>query len=207
MCVVLILFAGMNDVLPKPFTKEGLLSMLEKHLGHLKKSPPQIEGMPPGPPPPLAQIAAKNSMKVEDSPATSPATVSNWTSPGNTLGMSPANSEAAEYTMAVPGHPPGPYQLQTSMAPPGMPTQVSFGGSPGGVAPRQLPPGLGPQPPNGPHRRQISDISGGPGDVGPDVKRQMFAPAPPHMPPHMGPGVPMGQPMQNPLNPMHRRPG
>ncbi|KWU41740.1 hypothetical protein RHOSPDRAFT_7347, partial [Rhodotorula sp. JG-1b] len=27
---------GMNDVLPKPFTKENLLSMLEKHLDHLK---------------------------------------------------------------------------------------------------------------------------------------------------------------------------
>ncbi|BGP23054.1 kinase-regulated stress-responsive transcription factor skn7 [Rhodotorula toruloides] len=27
---------GMNDVLPKPFTKENLLSMLEKHLTHLK---------------------------------------------------------------------------------------------------------------------------------------------------------------------------
>lgn len=27
---------GMNDILPKPFTKEGLLDMLEKHLMHLK---------------------------------------------------------------------------------------------------------------------------------------------------------------------------
>ena len=27
----------MNDVLPKPFTKEGLLNLLEKHLGHLKE--------------------------------------------------------------------------------------------------------------------------------------------------------------------------
>ncbi|KAM0792612.1 hypothetical protein ACM66B_005273 [Microbotryomycetes sp. NB124-2] len=27
---------GMNDILPKPFTKEGLLGMLEKHLIHLK---------------------------------------------------------------------------------------------------------------------------------------------------------------------------
>ena len=27
---------GMNDILPKPFTKEGLLGMLEKHLVHLK---------------------------------------------------------------------------------------------------------------------------------------------------------------------------
>ncbi|KAK0495623.1 HSF-type DNA-binding-domain-containing protein [Armillaria luteobubalina] len=28
--------SGMNDILPKPFTKEGLLGMLEKHLMHLK---------------------------------------------------------------------------------------------------------------------------------------------------------------------------
>ncbi|KAH9955243.1 hypothetical protein BC827DRAFT_884141 [Russula dissimulans] len=28
--------SGMNDILPKPFTKEGLLEMLEKHLIHLK---------------------------------------------------------------------------------------------------------------------------------------------------------------------------
>lgn len=27
---------GMNDILPKPFTKDGLLGMLEKHLIHLK---------------------------------------------------------------------------------------------------------------------------------------------------------------------------
>lgn len=27
----------MNDILPKPFKKEGLLSMLEKHLSHLKE--------------------------------------------------------------------------------------------------------------------------------------------------------------------------
>lgn len=26
----------MNDILPKPFTKEGLLDMLEKHLDHFK---------------------------------------------------------------------------------------------------------------------------------------------------------------------------
>jgi hypothetical protein len=29
--------AGMNDVLPKPFTKDSLLGMLEKHLLHLKQ--------------------------------------------------------------------------------------------------------------------------------------------------------------------------
>jgi len=44
---------GMNDILPKPFTKEGLLSMLEKHLTHLKtiqqlsKVVPRSVGIPP----------------------------------------------------------------------------------------------------------------------------------------------------------------
>lgn len=44
--------SGMNDVLPKPFTKEGLLNMLEKHLIHLKtvqkmdQIPKQL-GLPP----------------------------------------------------------------------------------------------------------------------------------------------------------------
>lgn len=27
----------MNDVLPKPFTKEGLMAVLDRNLGHLKK--------------------------------------------------------------------------------------------------------------------------------------------------------------------------
>lgn len=43
---------GMNDILPKPFTKEGLLSMLEKHLTHLKtiqqlSKVPRSVGIPP----------------------------------------------------------------------------------------------------------------------------------------------------------------
>ncbi|KAG5716450.1 hypothetical protein E4T56_gene17580 [Termitomyces sp. T112] len=45
----------MNDILPKPFTKEGLLDMLEKHLMHLKviqqhmrsTSVPRSIGVPP----------------------------------------------------------------------------------------------------------------------------------------------------------------
>ncbi|KAG9309199.1 HSF-type DNA-binding-domain-containing protein [Chiua virens] len=45
--------SGMNDILPKPFTKEGLLDMLEKHLMHLKviqqmsKLPRPPAGVPP----------------------------------------------------------------------------------------------------------------------------------------------------------------
>ena len=43
----------MNDILPKPFTKQGLLDMLEKHLMHLKviqqiqRSIPRGPGVPP----------------------------------------------------------------------------------------------------------------------------------------------------------------
>jgi osomolarity two-component system response regulator SKN7 len=44
--------SGMNDVLPKPFTKDGLLNMLEKHLIHLKTVQkmdeiPKSLGLPP----------------------------------------------------------------------------------------------------------------------------------------------------------------
>lgn len=44
--------SGMNDILPKPFTKEGLLDMLEKHLMHLKviqqlSKVPRSLGVPP----------------------------------------------------------------------------------------------------------------------------------------------------------------
>ncbi|KIY43027.1 hypothetical protein FISHEDRAFT_17562, partial [Fistulina hepatica ATCC 64428] len=45
--------SGMNDVLPKPFSKEGLFEMLEKHLMHLKviqqmsRNVPRGVGIPP----------------------------------------------------------------------------------------------------------------------------------------------------------------
>ncbi|KDQ61269.1 hypothetical protein JAAARDRAFT_55946 [Jaapia argillacea MUCL 33604] len=44
--------SGMNDILPKPFSKEGLLDMLEKHLTHLKviqqmARVPRSIGIPP----------------------------------------------------------------------------------------------------------------------------------------------------------------
>ncbi|KAI9772077.1 MAG: kinase-regulated stress-responsive transcription factor skn7 [Geoglossum simile] len=38
---------GMNDVLPKPFTKEGLLTLLEKHLNHLKQKHPSPQTKSP----------------------------------------------------------------------------------------------------------------------------------------------------------------
>ncbi|GAB7347577.1 hypothetical protein MBLNU459_g4463t1 [Dothideomycetes sp. NU459] len=204
---------GMNDVLPKPFTKEGLLSMLEKHLGHLKKPAPGMEHMGAPPPPSLAQVAAKNSLKSEDSPVTSPATVSNWASPSGNLGVSPAASNSEEYMANVAAHAPGPFVLPPGMQAGGLPAGVAFGGSPPRLmgAPLQLPPG-GQQ---GSHRRHISEISGGASDMGGDLKRQQlgFPPPPPGpmtptgmAPQHLGPQG-MGQGLQSPMSQMHRRVG
>ena len=87
----------MNDVLPKPFTKEGLLSMLEKHLGHLKRLG---DGMDPiGAPQPLHGPSVGNSLKDDNSPADSPSTMSNWQSPNQYSGISPTQSAASHSYM------------------------------------------------------------------------------------------------------------
>lgn len=165
----------MNDVLPKPFTKEGLLSMLEKHLSHLKKPLPGMEPVNLQPPPstighmsnPVTHTSsARQSLKDEGSPGASPATVStHWNSP---LQPSPVTTGISdEYMHAV--RQPLSYGAidNTSMAH----GQVQYG------APQ--PPAMGgPRGVMQPHRRGISDISGGE-DIKPDVKRQMYAPVPP----------------------------
>ena len=164
----------MNDVLPKPFTKEGLLSMLEKHLSHLKKHPPSMEPMG-APPAPLSRQS--RSLKTEDSPATSPATTSNWNSPNNLAGVSPASTHAEDQHMY------GMSSGATTYAPGMQPAPMYSMGGPMAAPPRQQPP---------PPRRNINDISGGPGDIGGDMKRQqMYAPS--HQP--------MGQPMPRPPGP------
>ena len=171
----------MNDVLPKPFTKEGLLNMLEKHLSHLKKQPPGIESMG-APPQPGPLSSAKRSMKSEDSPATSPATVSNWNSPGGLAIVSPSGSTHPDdpYMHGVHNHTgpgQGPYPAQAPMAPAQM-----YSTSPGGPMGAPSAPlrgssvQSGPSGPPTPQRRGIADISGGVGDVGGDLKRQMYAP-------------------------------
>lgn len=171
---------GMNDVLPKPFTKEGLLHMLEKHLVHLKKPMTQVEGMAAPQP---VQIARQLVLKEEDSPAKSPATVSNWNSPSQLPGVSPVGSNVTEeFAQAMQG-PPIPHSgaygvnaLQGTVGYNNMP-QIQL------QARQQqqqqpLPPG---------HRRQISDISGGDDMTNPAKRQQMFAP---QMPPQMHPMQP-----------------
>ncbi|KAF2760151.1 heat shock transcription factor 2, partial [Pseudovirgaria hyperparasitica] len=147
---------GMNDVLPKPFTKEGLLGILEKHLAHLKKS----ANMDPigHPIQALAHTSARQSLKEEESPSKSPATVSNWNSPNQLTGVSPVGSSVQEDYANVQGL-PGPYGAMYGNA-----SQLPMGGQRG--------PPMGQQQPNQSHRRQISDISGGP-DMN-DAKRQQI---------------------------------
>ena len=145
---------GMNDVLPKPFTKDGLLNMLEKHLAHLKKQPAGLDPM--GAPPPPQISSAKRTFKSEDSPITSPTAASNWNSPGNLAGISPSSTD-------------DPYMGNNG-----------YGAQHGGLYPHSQ----GGQSLGGgisQHRRAISDISGGAPEMS-DPKRQMYG-APPHMAP------------------------
>lgn len=89
---------GMNDVLPKPFTKEGLMNILEKHLGHLQKGQEIVEPLSAAPTHSIAHSSTTHSLKDENSPGQSPATISTWQSPPQFVGISPINpSLQAQY--------------------------------------------------------------------------------------------------------------
>ena len=150
---------GMNDVLPKPFTKEGLMSMLDKHLGHLKKPSPDA-------PPPSA---TRPSIKDEDNtPGKSPTAMSaNWNSPAHMSGVSPVGSNVGDQYI------PTTYGIDG-----GMPPHAGMQYGAGPHTPQN------PRMPSATHRRNYSDISGGE-DPSADVKRQQMYP--PQMSIHGGP--------------------
>lgn len=166
----------MNDVLPKPFTKEGLVHILEKHLHHLKKPVNQVDAMVA--PQPLA--VARQAMKEEESPTTkSPNTTSNWNSPNNPMpGVSPVGSNVTdEYMQAVQGH-PGAYAVN-QMA----------GNNPYQTSPQMQLQAQRQQQQAAGHRRQVSDMSGGDDMNHPAKRQQMYG----------------GGPLQpQPMNPMQR---
>lgn len=157
----------MNDVLPKPFTKEGLLTMLEKHLSHLKRNSGGIDPMAAPPVP-----KTNRSLKSEESPATSPATVGNWNSPSNLAGVSPTSNQADDTSIYGSSTP----YLQQGLQPPQMYSPAMQMGGP-------------PQQPQPPIRRGIGDISGGGPEMGDMKRHQMYPPQP----------TGMGQPMQQSL--------
>lgn len=139
----------MNDVLPKPFTREGLLSMLEKHLGHLKKMPGNLDLMHHTAST-IEPTSTGRSIKDDTSPGHSPSTISTtWNSPATFTGMSPATT--------------GPYVQQ-------LPTPTGFGIDPGGMSfPSQAQhpaaaaaaaASMGAQGSRLSHRRQLSEMSG-----------------------------------------------
>lgn len=166
----------MNDVLPKPFTKDGMLRALEKHLPQFKKNaqfpnsgPMQPTGfIPPNTQAPLglnmSQLSAASSIK-DESPRKSPASAS-WQSPNQIPGTSPINPQGgymqqqqnAAYTL-TPTHATHPQ----------FPTQ-----NPQMTAPRATPQQ---------HRRVMSDMAGGPGpDDHPEKRQRMYAPQPGNFP-------------------------
>lgn len=144
-CRSLLIKSGMNDVLPKPFTKEGMLRSLEKHLMQFKKNyvhPAQAQaGVYPGYNPAMpnnqqpmnmniSQLASAQSIKDENSPGKSPA--SSWNSPNPIPGQTPnpagqANfgqmQSNAAYSMA-PTHPHPVYQQQAQAAAMPAPNQI-----------------------------------------------------------------------------------
>ncbi|RAL03769.1 putative stress response transcription factor SrrA/Skn7 [Aspergillus ibericus CBS 121593] len=100
---------GMDDVLPKPFTRKSLLDMLEKHLVHLKTIPSSMEAPPSAAAAVTmaAQSSAAQSVKEDSSPGQSPATsMTNWQSPGQFQGMAavPPNIQQvqSQYVPATP---------------------------------------------------------------------------------------------------------
>ncbi len=117
----------MNDVLAKPFTRDGMIRILRKHLPHLLKNPPPPglsidDVMPLAEPstrqapvggysghggmslgqmagPPSIQTAAP--VKYETTPIQSPATTSSWHSPSQMTQTSPHTDGGAFLTGAV----------------------------------------------------------------------------------------------------------
>jgi osomolarity two-component system response regulator SKN7 len=171
----------MNDVLPKPFTKEGLLSMLDKHLSHLKKH--HGGGLDPMGPP-FNSNPVKRIAKGEDSPGASSANNSNWNSPGM-AGTSPANNNMNDDPFLNPASGGGynasglPTSVPPHMFAPAPQVQLSMPQRAQQQQQQQLPPQQ--------HRRNISDISGGQMDMNDPKRQQMYAP-----------GQPMPQMLQRP---------
>ena len=152
----------MDDVLPKPFTKEGLIHVLNKHLGHLKKPETPLEEMGSRTSQNLQsanhQISAKASIK-EESPSKSPMVNSNWSSPKQIPGVSPVATASTGDEFLVQ-HDTASYGIGSGVVP-AVPFQ--------NPSPIQ---GVG-QRHSAPHRRQFSDMAGG-DDSGAAVKRQQM---------------------------------
>ncbi|EAW06880.1 putative stress response transcription factor SrrA/Skn7 [Aspergillus clavatus NRRL 1] len=139
---------GMDDVLPKPFTRKSLLDMLEKHLVHLKAIPQGMESSQPTAAVTMAaQTSATQSIKEDSSPGQSPAaSMNNWQSPGQFQGMTTVHPNLQQVpTQYVPAT-----AAPTAYA-------VDQNGVQYPAPPVAMNPAAGTARP--PHRRQISEMS------------------------------------------------
>lgn len=159
----------MNDVLPKPFTKEGLFTMLEKHLGHLKKTQSGPDPMNPSTGSLGSMTYSRQSVKDEESPAASPATMaSTWHSPSvshlgpGTVGVSPAPSSINNEDYRGFG-------VDTAMTAQHAHNVMQYAAT----SPQQSSV-IGKQAGQTPQRRPISDITGGEDYVSASGKRQQL---------------------------------
>lgn len=144
---------GMDDVLPKPFTRKSLLDMLEKHMVHLKKLPAGMDPPPQGGVNPSLTNSSARSIADDMSQGASPAgSTGTWNSPSQYSGVSPvAPGMNMPYTNYMDNNQAAYQSQQTSP-----------------MNPQRAIPPL-PQAGMAPHRRGPSDMAGQ--DLNP-VKRQ-----------------------------------
>ncbi|RFU24135.1 hypothetical protein B7463_g12196, partial [Scytalidium lignicola] len=167
---------GMNDVLPKPFTKEGMLRALERHLPQFKKQnpyPPNAQMTHPGnfnsTHQPLnmnlAQLSTSQTLKDPNSPGKSPATASSWQSPIQLPNASPSGNPQGNFMPMM--RDPGPYAMTPTHA------QTTFPTHPTPTQAVMAQPRLQPQ------RRTLENMTDGtPPDDRLDKRQKIYAPGP-----------------------------
>ena len=155
---------GMDDVLPKPFTRKSLLEMLEKHLMHLKKTHIGLEPAPSSAiTPSVNHSSTTHSVADASSPGQSPGgSMGNWQSPGHFTGISPIHTNIHNGFVPVQNH---SAYVDNSASP------STFHSPQTPVSASRL---VGQHLPQA-HRRQISEMAGGP-DVEGFNKRQRINP-------------------------------
>lgn len=151
-------------MLPKPFTRRSLLDMLEKHLMHLKTGGMAIEPAPQAAvTPSIAQSSNSHSVVDGSSPGqSSTGSLGNWQSPNQFNGVSPTQTNIHTQYATMQTH--SPYLDQ--------PGSNSAFHSPQTPVGSRLP-----SQQHAPHRRQVSEMSGGPEMEGFN-KRQRIHPPP-----------------------------
>ncbi|KAK7746004.1 kinase-regulated stress-responsive transcription factor skn7 [Cytospora paraplurivora] len=161
---------GMNGVLAKPFTKDGMVRILKEHLRHMLRNPAAADleanggamSVPSGSTPsysgmPSAAMATGGPVKFESgTPIQSPATTGSWHSPSQQMTHASPNLDAGGY-MTAGGGVGGPQMVLTPGGMPrgGFPPQISTPPIP------RMPDNMGEGPPE--KRQRLYGPGPGPG--------------------------------------------